>query len=42
MRLIEWSRLPGDAVFIGAGVLPLLIVTGLTYRLMRQRTAADV
>jgi len=36
VRIIEWSRLPGDAVFIGLGVLPLVIATGITYRLMRH------
>ena len=36
MRTIEWCRLPGDALFIGVGVLPMVIATGLTYRLMRQ------
>jgi nitric oxide reductase subunit B len=36
MRTIEWCRLPGDGVFIGLGVLPAVVATGLTYRLMRQ------
>jgi nitric oxide reductase subunit B len=36
MRIIEWCRLPGDLVFIGLGVLPLLIAVGRTYALMRE------
>jgi nitric oxide reductase subunit B len=32
MRTIEWLRLPGDLIFIGLGVIPLLITAGLTYR----------
>jgi nitric oxide reductase subunit B len=39
-RLIEWCRLPGDAVFIGVGVLPAVIATAMTYRLMPRRTSA--
>jgi nitric oxide reductase subunit B len=35
MRIIEWSRLPGDAVFIGLGVVPAVIAAGLTYARMR-------
>ncbi len=35
MRIIEWLRLPGDLVFIGLGVVPLLVATGLIYRSMR-------
>lgn len=36
-RLIEWLRMPGDLVFITAGAFPLLIATGLTYRMVRTR-----
>ena len=32
IRMIEWLRLPGDLIFIGFGVIPLLIAVGLTYR----------
>lgn len=35
MHLIEWGRLPGDAIFIGLGVIPILIAAGLAYRLMK-------
>jgi len=35
--LIEWMRLPADAVFILLGVVPLLISAGLTYRFVRRR-----
>jgi len=35
MRTIEWLRLPGDLIFIGLGVIPLLITAGLTYRQTR-------
>jgi len=31
VRLLEWARLPGDAVFILLGVVPLVIASGLTY-----------
>lgn len=34
--LIEWIRLPADAVFILLGVVPLLISAGLTYRFIRK------
>ncbi|MGB7574898.1 MAG: cbb3-type cytochrome c oxidase subunit I [Thermodesulfobacteriota bacterium] len=34
--LIEWMRLPADAVFILLGVVPLLISAGLTYRFVRK------
>ena len=34
--LIEWIRLPADAVFILLGVLPLLIASGRAYRFVRR------
>jgi nitric oxide reductase subunit B len=34
--LIEWVRLPADAIFILFGVLPLLISTGFAYRFIRK------
>ncbi len=34
--LIEWMRLPADAVFILFGVIPLLIAAGWTYRFVRK------
>jgi len=34
--MIEWLRLPGDLIFIGFGVIPLLIAVGLTYRGITQ------
>jgi nitric oxide reductase subunit B len=36
VRLIEWLRLPGDLVFIGLGVVPLLAAMGLSYRAVRK------
>jgi nitric oxide reductase subunit B len=36
MHTIEWLRLPADAVFIGLGVLPMVIAAGLTARAMSQ------
>ena len=37
MHLIEWLRLPADLVFIGCGVIPLLIAARSVYaRLARQ------
>jgi nitric oxide reductase subunit B len=35
-RVVEWARLPGDLVFIFAGVAPLLIVTVSAYASMRR------
>jgi nitric oxide reductase subunit B len=37
--LIEWLRLPGDALFIAGGVLPLLYLCWLGVRHMPQRAA---
>ncbi len=34
--LIEWMRLPADAVFILVGVVPLLIAAGSAYRYVRK------
>ncbi|MGD0914875.1 MAG: nitric-oxide reductase large subunit [Thermodesulfobacteriota bacterium] len=34
--LIEWIRLPADAIFILLGVIPLLIAAGSTYRFVRR------
>ena len=34
--LIEWIRLPADAIFILLGVIPSLIAVGLTYRFVRR------
>jgi nitric oxide reductase subunit B len=36
VRLVEWLRLPGDLVFIGLGVVPLLAATGLAHRLVNK------
>jgi len=36
MRIIEWCRLPGDLVFIGLGVVPLLLAAGRAYASMRE------
>ncbi len=38
---LEWARMPADAVFIVFGVVPLVIVTLLTYRHARTEAAAD-
>ncbi|HSP06733.1 MAG TPA: cbb3-type cytochrome c oxidase subunit I, partial [Acidobacteriota bacterium] len=38
MRTLEWLRLPGDLVFIGLGVAPLLFVSAKTYMHVRKRT----
>jgi nitric oxide reductase subunit B len=34
--LLEWIRLPADAIFILFGVIPLLIAAGFTYRFIRK------
>ncbi len=36
ITLLEWMRLPADAVFILLGVVPLLISAGLAYRFVRK------
>ena len=36
ITLIEWIRLPADAIFILLGVVPSLIAVGLTYRFVRR------
>lgn len=38
MRTLEWLRLPGDAVFIGLGVAPLLVAAGMTYKYLRKQS----
>jgi nitric oxide reductase subunit B len=35
--LIEWIRLPADAIFILFGVVPLLISAGFAYRFVRKQ-----
>ena len=35
-NLVEWLRLPADAIFILFGVVPLLIAAGFTYRFVRR------
>jgi nitric oxide reductase subunit B len=37
--LLEWLRLPGDAVFIVGGVLPLIYLSWLSLRLMVPPTS---
>jgi len=39
MNFIFWIRLPADAVFIAAGIVPLLMATGITYVHMRNVAA---
>jgi nitric oxide reductase subunit B len=34
--ILEWLRLPADAIFIGVGVVPAVLAAALTYRAMRQ------
>lgn len=36
MRAIEWLRLPADLIFIGAGVISILMATVLVYRIVRR------
>jgi hypothetical protein len=31
MHALEWVRMPGDLIFIGAGVVPLVIAALKTY-----------
>jgi nitric oxide reductase subunit B len=37
MHIIEWLRLPGDVIFIGFGVVPLVIASGKTYKYLRNK-----
>ena len=37
MHALEWARLPGDLVFIAAGVVPLVIAALKTYVGLRSR-----
>ena len=36
VQMIEWLRLPGEAILIGAGVVPAVIAAALTYRSVRR------
>lgn len=36
VRLVEWLRLPGDAVFIALGVLPIVVAAVWGYWLIRK------
>jgi nitric oxide reductase subunit B len=36
VRALEWLRLPGDMVFIGLGVVPLVIAALLTYKNLQE------
>ncbi len=36
IRTLEWLRLPGDLIFIGIGILPLLFVAASAYRIARR------
>jgi nitric oxide reductase subunit B len=42
VRFLEWCRLPGDAIFIVVGVVPLVIAALLTYRSMRESAVKAV
>jgi nitric oxide reductase subunit B len=42
VRFLEWCRLPGDAVFILLGVIPLVIAALLTYRSMKESAVKAV
>jgi nitric oxide reductase subunit B len=37
LLILEWLRLPADAIFIGLGVVPAVVAAVLTYRSMRRR-----
>jgi len=41
MNYIEWARLPADAVFIGLGVVPLVLASGWTYLNLKRQPASD-
>jgi len=36
VQLVEWLRLPADLIFIGLGVVPLVIASLLAYKSMRK------
>ena len=39
--MIEWLRLPADAIFILLGVIPLLIASWKTYRFVRKMPVTE-
>ncbi|OLN29670.1 Nitric-oxide reductase [Desulfovibrio sp. DV] len=41
-RLIEWGRMPGDVVFIAAGVVPMVLAAAMTYWRMKTTAPAPV
>lgn len=40
VKMIEWARLPGDAIFIGLGVVPAVIAAGIVYIRLWTKPAA--
>lgn len=36
IRVVEWLRFPGNIVFIALGVAPMVIATGLTYKMIKE------
>ena len=40
-RLLEWSRLPGDMVFIFLGALPMAVATCMAYLRMRRTAGVE-
>ena len=36
LLILEWVRLPADAIFIGVGVVPAVLAAARTYWAMRQ------
>jgi nitric oxide reductase subunit B len=38
-KLLEWIRMPGDLVFGIVGVLPVVLVIGMTYWYIRKKPA---
>ena len=37
VKVIEWLRMPGDLIFIGLGIVPLVLAGVVTYRSMQVR-----
>jgi nitric oxide reductase subunit B len=40
VRALEWARLPGDVIFGGLGIFPILIAAGLSYLFVRRQSAS--
>jgi len=42
VKILEWARLPGDAVFIALGVIPMVIAAVTTYLNLWQNPVLEI